>query len=251
MIVLFVVAAVSSRAERPTLESLLSTAQTTIETAGHHGDLPAIDTARLAINKALILDPKSPWAWYYKGYAAYIECLLQHVKNDSLAAETAANEADQALEKSIELQRSGEALALHASVLGMLLQLQGPDAAGRIGPRIGQELTEARRLAPTSPRVLMIAGVSALFTPAQWGGDLHRAEKLLAEALVEFDREKPQSPEPAWGRAETGVWWGVAQQKLGDVAKAKKAFEDALALDPDYAWVKHVLLPSVASPSKP
>jgi len=238
-------------AERPTLASLLSKADRQIETAAHQANLNSLDPARLAIDKALVLDPKSSWAWYYKGYAAYTESILQEVKHDLAAKESALNEADHALEKSIELERTGEALALHVTVLGSLLRVRGPESGAQLGPRMGQELAEARKLSPKSPRVLMVAGVSALFTPPQWGGDLHKAEKLLGEALVEFDQEKTAPPQPSWGRAETQVWLGMTHQKLGEMPKAKSDFEQALLIDPDYAWVKYSLLPSMDHSSKP
>lgn len=240
-----------SAAERPTLASLLSQAQGQIETASHRGEADGLDSARLAIDKALVLDAKSPWAWYYKGYVSYIEALLQEAKHDTVAKENALNEADHALEKSLEFHRSGEALSLHVLVLAQLMRVRGPDSGAQLGPQMGQELAEARRLAPKSPRVLMTAGISAMFTPPQWGGDLHKAEKLLEEAATEAEQEKSAPPEPSWGRAETHVWLGMAHQKLGETAKAKSEFERALALDPDYAWVKQSLLPALEHPAQP
>lgn len=238
-------------AERPTLASLLGQAQDQIESASHRGELSGLDPARLAVDKALVLDAKSAWAWYYKGYAAYIEALLQESKHDAVAKENALTEADHALEKSLELQRSGEALALHVMVLAQLMRVRGPESGAQLGPQMGQELAEAHRSAPNSPRVLMVAGISALFTPPQWGGDLHKAEKLLEQAAAAANQEKSSPPQPSWGRAETHVWLGMAHQKLGDEAKAKSDFEHALALDPNYAWVKDSLLPKMDHSSKP
>lgn len=240
-----------SAAERPTLESLLGQAQRQIETASHHAKLEELEPARLAIDKALVLDAKSPWAWYYKGYAAYTEAVLQMVKHDSVARETALNEADRALQKSVELQDNGEARALRTFVLGALMQVRGPQSGEQIGPEIAQNLAASQQLAPKSPRVLMIAAVSSLYTPPEWGGDVRRAAKLIEEASAQMEQEKAVAPQPSWGRAEIYAWTGVIQQKLGDAAKAKAAFERALALDPDYAWVKYVLIPSLAAPAHP
>lgn len=234
-------------AERPTLESLLTKADASIESANHHASLEELEPAKLAIDKALVLDAKSSWAWYYKGLAAYTESILVQIKHDSAAHEAALNEADQALQKSIELQKTGEALGLHANVLGSLIAVRGQESGAQLGPRAGQELAEARRISPHSPRVLMFAGISTLFTPPQWGGDPHRAVKLLEEAIAAFGQEHATAPAPVWGVAEAHVWLGQAYQKTGEIDKAKSEFEQALAIDGNYAWVKFMLLPSVAS----
>ncbi len=234
-------------AAAPTLNDLLRSAEKQIQAAGHHNDAAALDQATLALDKAAVLAPKDAWLWYYKGYDAYTRAALANARNDRDAEEKALTEADSDLQKSIESNRTGEALALHASVLGMLIQVRGPESGMQLGPQAGQDLDEARQLAPQSPQVLYSAGVSALFTPPEYGGDVHEAEKLLTSAAAGYATQPP-APRPTWGEADVHVFLGLVEQKLGDNAKAKAEFEKALAIDPDFRWVKYVLLPQVGVP---
>lgn len=241
---------VRGRAERPTIESLLSQAQTKIEEASHDGAEGSLDDANLAIDRALVLENNNPWAWYFKGRAAYVQSSLRGARQDSVGQEAALNDADKSLEKSISIKRSGEALALHSTVLGGLIVARGGEAAMQLGPRLNQELSEAQRLSPKSPRVLMFAGISKLFTPPQWGGDVGEAKKLLEGAVAETSQDTPPAPEPSWGKADAHVWLGLTLQRLGKYAEAKAEFERALEIEPKYNWVRMVLLPNSDHPAK-
>lgn len=242
--------AILSQAGQVSLDSLLPTAQTEIETGSQKNEAAPIERAKLAIDKVLLMQPKNALAWYYKGFAAYNDSILQAGKSDGAAREAALNEADRALQKSIELKRSGEALALHATVLSVLIGVRGPESGAQLGSQAAQELAEARRAMPKSPRVLIQAGIAALYTPPQWGGDVRQAVKFFEQAVEFSEQDKEASSLPSWGRAEAHVWLGQALQKSGDETNAKVEFEKALAIEPNYAWVKYVLLPGVKNVAK-
>ena len=40
------------------------------------------------------------------------------------------------------------------------------------------------------------------------------------------------------------AWLGLAKQKSGDIAGARAAWEQALVIEPDYAWIKYGLMRS-------
>ncbi|MCS3785375.1 tetratricopeptide repeat protein [Salinibacter ruber] len=48
---------------------------------------------------------------------------------------------------------------------------------------------------------------------------------------------------PSWGHAEAHAWVGVAHMEAERYDPARTAFETALDLNPDYGWVRSVLLP--------
>jgi cytochrome c-type biogenesis protein CcmH/NrfG len=50
---------------------------------------------------------------------------------------------------------------------------------------------------------------------------------------------------PFLGRAEAYAWLGQVLQKENKPSEALAAYNKALALEPNYAWVKYGLLPSV------
>ncbi len=237
------------RGAPPSVNDLLRKAESDIQAASHHGDSGRLERAELTLDKALLLDAKNPWVWYYKGFAANTRASLAVAAKNEAEEAKALKEADEDLEKSLGLERTGEALALRSSVVGMQIQIGGPDAGAQLGPIVGQYLGQARAIAPQSPQVLFAAGVSSLFTPKEFGGDIHEAKKLL-EAAEAALAAPPPAPRPTWGQADVHVWLGLTNQKLGDNAGAKAEFDKALAIDPDYRWVKYVLKPQLDHPAE-
>jgi tetratricopeptide (TPR) repeat protein len=235
----------SARAAVPTSDSLLAKAEHQIEAAQFKDDLQALEAADLTIDQALALDAKNPWAWYYKGWENTISASLGTNRTNPVEMGKAFEKAKTALDKSLELKRTAEALALHAGVLGSLIATRGPDSAMVLGPQSGQEMGEALSLSPDSPQVLLGAGLSAIFTPPEFGGDVEQAAKLLKQSLAIFAKGKRPAPLPNWGEVEAHVWLGQAEQKLGHPDQAKAEFDKALELAPNYGWVKYVLLPGV------
>ena len=248
-IALFATASLAAAVPSP-VEKLLRQAQEKIETGGYAGELKTIGEAHLALDKVLLIEPKHALAWYYKGYAAYTESNLQGGKGDAAARATALEAADQALEKSIQFGRMGEALALHATVLSVLVGVRGPESAASLSTRAAQEMAEARRLAPDSPRVAIQAGIAAFYTPPEWGGDVKKALALFEQATGAFATAGDLTAQPSWGRAEAHAWAGQAYEKTGDIVRARAEYEKALAVAPNYAWVRHALLPNLAKSSQ-
>jgi hypothetical protein len=103
-------------------------------------------------------------------------------------------------------------------------------------------------MAPGNPRIIFFRGVALVTTPEQWGGDLAQGTQLLEHAVAIF--EHPARPTAVnWGHGEALVWLGIAKQKAGNTAGARKAWQHALELEPEYGWVKYVLLPSLEKPA--
>ncbi|MCI0515338.1 tetratricopeptide repeat protein [candidate division KSB1 bacterium] len=115
-----------------------------------------------------------------------------------------------------------------------------------LGPRGSQEMDRARALESKNPRTYLIAGWSAYYTPALFGGGLEKARVYFQQAIHAFPEFQSPTPIlPDWGEAEAHAWLGLVHQKNGDYASAQTQFEKALALNPDYTWVKYVLLPAL------
>jgi tetratricopeptide (TPR) repeat protein len=87
-----------------------------------------------------------------------------------------------------------------------------------------------------------------LFTPKEYGGDPVEAAAMLQQAVDRFAAPGTPPPGPAWGYADALAWLGIARQQTGDLAAARAAWLQALAIEPNFAWVKFALLPSLAKP---
>ncbi|HEY0528368.1 MAG TPA: tetratricopeptide repeat protein, partial [Gemmatimonadaceae bacterium] len=97
----------------------------------------------------------------------------------------------------------------------------------------------------SNPRVWLLRGIQSIYTPEQYGGGLTNAESQLNRAISLFAADNPVAPSPSWGRAEAYVWLGQVLQKQNRKTEARAAYQQALALQKDYPWVKYSLLPSL------
>ena len=111
-------------------------------------------------------------------------------------------------------------------------------------------MQKAKDLSPGNPRVALLEAIGTYNTPGLFGGGKEKGFEALRKAAELFDRwTMADSLQPDWGRAEVHAWIGVAYVDRHETILARKAFESALRIDPEYGWVKHVLLPRVTSQS--
>ena len=78
-----------------------------------------------------------------------------------------------------------------------------------------------------------------------FGGGADKAEAELTEAQKLFEQEPPDRAWPNWGRAEVLAWLGQTMVKKKDFERAREYYQEALALEPNYAWVRDMLLPAL------
>lgn len=206
------------------------------------GDTTALTRGEAVARKALTAFPGDPLLLHYVGYAQYRQA--QRLEGDSARARFA--DAVTTLEQSAAARPMPETLALIGSAKGSMIgdsMLRGM----RLGPQATAAEDRARELGPGNPRVLLVTGISAMFKPSAFGGGDDRAYDRLARALKAFETERVAAPAPSWGHAEAWAWMGQLERKRGRLDAARAAYDRALALEPDYAWVTHVLKPALAA----
>ena len=92
----------------------------------------------------------------------------------------------------------------------------------------------------------MLEGIQALHTPSMFGGGADIALESFLTAAALFEEDAPESPLPAWGRAEVYAWLGQTYVALRMPEEARTAYERALEIEPAYAWVRDTLLPALS-----
>jgi tetratricopeptide (TPR) repeat protein len=156
--------------------------------------------------------------------------------------------AAEELQAAIELDpRAAEAHALLATVCGVLIGAD-PSRAATLAPVLRQAARTAFSLAPDNPRVRLLRGMGVTLAP---GGDRAAGLALWREALEAFQRHRRSDPRlPDWGEAEGWGWLGGVHLVAGEYAEARRAFDRALALRPDFWWVRRIARPqALASPA--
>lgn len=215
-----------------------------IDAATDAGDMARLRGAKTLLDRALVAFPKDPLLLHYKAYQLHREASLQEGLGHRAEVEPLLDEAQKVLEQSLAIKPMPETHALLSSVLGRLIGFH-PWKAITLGPESGSQMTAAVALGPNNPRVWLLRGIGAMFTPSQFGGGVEEAEKHLKKAAVLFEADHPVPPAPSWGKAEVYAWLGQVYQKQNKPTDAITAYNKALEIDPQMNWVRYVLLPSV------
>jgi tetratricopeptide (TPR) repeat protein len=219
------------------------TARADIEAAHLRGDLDGLHAARAVTERALSAFPDDPLLLHYQGYALYREASLLMARERE-QARALLEAAEESLVRSSRRRPLPESHALLASIYGQLSGLD-PRRAAELGPRVAEVQATGGRLGPRNPRVWLLRGSGAVYTPEQYGGGLARAEEWLQQALALYPTDAPAPGHPGWGHAEANAWLGIVYERQGRTDLARAAFLRALELEPGYAWVRRQLLPSL------
>lgn len=161
---------------------------------------------------------------------------------DMDAAATWADKAEEYCELFLEANpKNAEGKALLAGIYGMQIGLK-PIRGMRLGPKSGRLLSEAIAADKNCALAYYQLGMSAFNTPEQWGGSVEKAVEHLTVAKDLF--EQAQTKEN-WIYLSNLAWLGISQSKLNHYEAAKVSYQQALATEPNFGWVKMQLLPEV------
>jgi len=188
---------------------------------------------------------------YYIGYCNYrLATFHQQNPNKDMVSKH-LEEAITQLEATVRLNNKfAEAYALLSSCYGQKIGL-APMLGMTLGPRAGMTMQSALQLEPNNPRVILLDAIGNYYKPPMFGGSKESALAGFKHAAELFEKEQLQDPLlPDWGKPEAYAWIGVAYLDKNDHANARAALEKALALVPDYGWVKNHLYPKTIEAKK-
>jgi tetratricopeptide (TPR) repeat protein len=225
---------------------IADSAQQLIDAARVHSALPQFAEIRALLERGLTAFADDPYLLHYLGYALYVESTLpgaEKSRGDLLA------EAQTALEASLKHLELTESFALLSGVMGQRIGLN-PLRAITLGSRSGEAMSRAHALGPDNPRVWLLDGVGAIFTPRMFGGGMDRAEERIRRAIALFEHDAPAPPAPRWGKAEAHLWLGQVLQRTGRRDEARVEYQRALGLEPENGWVRDVLMPALDRPQR-
>ena len=232
-------------------DSLIVSGKQMLQAGENAGDLDAMYAARATFERALADTSLSAWGHYYIALADYrIAGLLGEESKDQASEHLKV--AVEHLKKATEIDpQAAEAYALLSSAYGLQIGLS-PMKSMLLGPRVGKAAQKAKQLAPDNPRVVLSAAISDFNTPKMFGGSKEKGLQGFQRAAELFAQEEPTNPiQPVWGHREAYAWLGIAYQDRGELEPARAAFEKALEIDPDFGWVKYVLLPELEKVNSP
>lgn len=161
-----------------------------------------------------------------------------------------ADETENNLESLIAGNKKwGEPRALLSALYGLRMGYS-PWKGMYLGSKSQSMMDQALKQSPNSPLVWKLYANSKFFTPEMWGGDLKEAIKAYEKSiqLYEVDTEKTKFN---WFYIDTMAFLGQAYVNDGQTAKGILVYEKALKAEPEFSWVKSILLPKAkkSSPS--
>ncbi len=217
-------------------------AQVLIEASVRTGNAKPLDDALTILERTMTAFPDDPLLMHYEGFALYRKA------TNALASPTPGNakpildKARQQLEKSSKKLQLPESHALQSAVMGRIIGLgRNPITAMTLGKKSGEAMDRAVELGPRNPRVWLLRGIGAMFTPSMFGGGLDNAAAHLQKAVTYFESDNPRKPMPAWGKAEAFIWLGHVYANQGKADAARAAFDSAVKLEPDNGWAQALL----------
>jgi len=183
---------------------------------------------------------------YYTGLASNRIVQYYLGQNDKKQARRFVDDAIGQLERSIELKDSfAESYALLSNLLGTKIGLK-PILGMRLGAKSGVLMSKAMQLDPNNPRVLLISGQNAFYTPKMFGGGKNKSMEKLTRAVACFDTATVQNPVlPEWGHEEAHAWLGRLYAEQENFPEAEAHYLKALEINPGYGWVKFMLFPEL------
>jgi len=137
---------------------------------------------------------------------------------------------------------NAEALALKASFTAFRIAIS-PYLGPFLGPRSLGYIDEAMKLDGKNPYVLIDKANAKQFTPGIFGGDLDEAVGYYKQSIAAFERMDPS--ECRWVYLNALANLGTCYEKLGQYANAEATYRKALAVAPNFDWVKNFLLPKL------
>jgi len=184
---------------------------------------------------------------YYHGYIEYnLGVVIYRMEKEKASAYL--DDAVDHLEKAVDKDGNfAEARALLASCYGMKISFS-PFKGMWLGPKAAVEKKRASSLSSTNPRVALLGAIGTYNTPSMFGGGKDKGLEELKRAAALFDRwTAPDPSQPDWGNEQVYAWIGLAHLERNETILARKAFEKALMINPNYGWVKYVLMRKVES----
>ncbi len=111
-------------------------------------------------------------------------------------------------------------------------------------------IDEAKKAGPDNPRVLWVVGGGEWYVPVERGGGQAKAIQTYERGLELARKQKGSASDPllpAWGEAELhmNLAWSHLGRTTPDFASAESNARAALALVPNWHYVRDILLPQI------
>jgi len=135
-----------------------------------------------------------------------------------------------------------ESKAVLSSIYGLQMSYS-PWKGMFLGSKSSGLIEDALRKSPESPLVNKLYAGSKLFTPEMFGGDTKVSIDYYKRSINLYEADSP-SMENNWLYLDAMAFLGIAYKKAEQINKTITVYKKALKIQPEFGWVKNVLLPN-------
>jgi tetratricopeptide (TPR) repeat protein len=193
--------------------------------------------------RLLSMDAENDLAKYYLAYLEYKLYQLKYA-NTKVDVDKYYDTALEYCKGLIDKKKYvSEAQTIMAGLYLMRLAANQMEAMS-LFPKIEELLTEAESAPENNPRPFIVRGEMQFYTPEAFGGSVVKALESFSKAVTLFETGK-KNEAINWGYEESLAWLGQAYAKNNLTDKARETYNKVLKLEPEYRWVKYVLLPAL------
>ncbi len=184
--------------------------------------------------------PELLWELAKAEYGVIGACIANE---NEAAAKKHLKMADQYLTKYLkQYPEAAAANALKSGLLGYKIAF-APMKGIWLGPQSSKYLKKAFEYDDQHPKVWYHKGMYLFHTPSAFGGDLEGSIDHLKKAIA-ISASK-ECTDYNWEYLESHAWLGQALAKNGQKVEARVVYQKAFEIEPEFSWVKYVLLPQV------
>ncbi len=255
-LILFLCFSLTADARPSRVERKLVSIKADVMSADYRADLPEL--ASLRLRAAALSDDRNfgYLADYWSGFASWRTIL--NGTGTKMTRDEAKSHLEHAVadfESSIRKKNDfADGYAAAAAVHGWLAAYNSanPAAMNAEIENYKRLLNRALELEPANPRVLWIQAVPYRVMPPERGGNLDRAIELYHKMVENSGPLTPQSPLPDWGKVEGLMSLASAHisKPSPDVNAAEEEARAALQLQPDWHYVRDILIPQIDAKRK-
>ncbi|MFK8163630.1 MAG: hypothetical protein AB8H12_14380 [Lewinella sp.] len=138
-------------------------------------------------------------------------------------------------------KKNAAANGLYSAYLGMVIA-RSPMKGMLYGSKSSKYAAKGVSYDPKSQEAQYCLGSNLFYTPTTWGGDPDEAVEHLKNAAAAVPTDQAACD---WFHLQTLALLGQAQAKTGDTQAARLTYLQALKLEPEFGYVKQVLLPAL------
>ena len=176
---------------------------------------------------------------YYYGYIGH----LIDIKNEDRAEEYLKKAVPLAEELVNKHPNNALIKGYNANIIGFQIAIS-PLRAATLARGMMKNAKASITLAPNDPTVNILSGNIFLYMPDFLGGDTQKSLAQYKKALVDFDANE-KLRENNWMYLQLMVTIGIVYEKLDNYTEAKKMYEKALKIYPNYPHVRDKKYPNI------